>query len=99
MARQGRGFVEVPIGAYGPDYRPGSKRRRHEAELAQIAKTQAADNTSWRETQRKLAIGWGVAESDVDLFLDDPAGYRAMMDERERAKDEAARAAVEGGAA
>ena len=99
MARRGSGVVRVPTGAYAPTYSPGSKRRQHLAEMAQLAKTKEDGDGSWRETKRKMALGWGVAEADVDLFIDDPTAYRAMMDEREKAADEQARSAVEGGAA
>ena len=91
--------VRVPIGAYAPNYRPGSKRRAHEAAIRLEQETGEQSRATLDTLMREQALKWGVAPEDVDLFITNPAAYRAMMDERERVKDEAARNAVEGGAA
>lgn len=99
MSRKSSGVVHVPIGAYAPTYSPGSKRRRHEAQLAEMARTVASGAEVKDAFLRKQAEAWGVAPEDVDLWISNPAGYSDLLEQREKDKDDAARAAVEGGAA
>ena len=58
MARKSSGVVRVPIGAYGPTYSPGSKRRAYEAArrnavvlTPEEAEAKSLANQKWAEEQ------------------------------------------------
>lgn len=97
------GTVRVPVGAYAPNYSPGSKRRRQQADLATLSKSVKDGQPKWEAMQREMAAKWGVAEEDMDLFMNEPDAYRAKMDQHhsqnralEKLVDREARIAVEG---
>lgn len=95
-------LVHVPAGAYGPSYSPGSAKRRRAEELAHNHKTPEqlqAQKAGERRAMREVGLGWGVAPEDIDLWIDDPAAYRAMIAQRralEKIHDQRARTSVEG---
>lgn len=103
MAMRGRGFVQVPIGAYAPTYRPGSKRRKQEAERESIRQSKANGDAIMDKLMRQMGASCGVAEEDMDLFVKDPNAYGELIQQRkaqaraiEKLADREARIAVEG---
>lgn len=95
-------LVRVPAGAYGPSYLPGSAKRRLDEEFARNQRTPEqvqAQKAGERRVMREIGLGWGVAPEDIELWLDDQDGYRAMMAQRralQKIHDQRARASVEG---
>jgi hypothetical protein len=99
-------LVPVPAGAYGPTYSPGSAQRRRAEQAQRDAKSPQqveAENQAVFRIKRDLGISWGVAPEDIEFWLSDPQGYRAMIVQRqaqeralEKIQDMGARTSVEG---
>lgn len=84
MARKFR-LVDVPAGAYGPDYKPGIRKLRLQQEKLRREENRDRSVEIFKAAMRKCALEWGVAPEDVDLFVESPEAYRAEMDRRARA--------------
>jgi len=84
-------LVNVPKGAFGPDYKPGSKRRKREAALAVAARANTRhDGHCLAKIHYDMALRFGVAPEEYEMFRDDPDAYAALVDQRIAAKKAAA---------
>lgn len=84
-------LVKVPKGAFAPDYKPGSKRRKREAALAVAAQAAANQNSHClAKIKYDMALRFGVAPEEYEMFRDDPDAYAALVDQRIAAKKAAA---------
>lgn len=84
-------LVNVPRGAYGPNYKPGSKRRKIEAALAATAEANAMHNSHiLAKLDYDMAMRFGVKPEEYELFRDDREAYSALVDQRIAAKKAAA---------
>jgi len=104
---RGSGLQKAPVGAYGPDYRPGNRKHAQEAARLRLERLRpiGAAEAKAKNDQflRDHAIAWGVAPEDVDLFVSSPDVYRDEIARRATAArsaakiaDHYARVAVEG---
>lgn len=84
-------LVTVPKGAFAPDYKEGSKRRKREAALAVDAQVAANQNSHVRaKIHYEMALSFGVKPEEYEMFRDDPDAYSALVDKRIAAKKAAA---------
>lgn len=83
--------MTVPKGAFAPDYKPGSKRRKREAALAAVAESNARHNSHClAKIHYDMALRFGVAPEEYEMFRDDPDAYSALVDQRIAKKKAAA---------
>lgn len=84
-------LLSVPKGAFAPDYQPGSKRRKREAALAVAARANARhDGHCLAKIHYDMAMRFGVAPEEYEIFRDDPEAYSALVDQRIAEKKAAA---------
>lgn len=84
-------LVNVPKGAFAPDYKQGSKRRKREAALAVAARANSRhDSHCLAKIHYDMAMRFGVAPDEYEIFRDDPDAYSALVDKRIATKKSAA---------
>ncbi len=84
-------LVTVPKGALAQDYQPGSKRRKRQTELETAARIAANQNSHClAKIHYDMALRFGVAPEEYEIFRDDPEAYSALVDQRIAEKKAAA---------